>query len=731
MRKREFEKLLKQAIIEEAEEQGAIFEASPETEPIPETAQARFDAALNGKRRPNRSVFTRLRYFAYRNGRRLAFGAIAVGSVAALVLVVGLLTRTVLNGKKGGSAPEKGESAPENGDYASTSAPVRTSEPGPLETNEPEGTTEPSSVDALVGTWMLEAMESEDESQSGQITVMNAMIAAGKYEATYTFLSDGNGLAYWDIEGEKTAQAFTYVVDGDKLTFSGETMTFEIDGDRMKLRESDLTMLFKRREKGAAEETTDPSGKVYYTISDFDDIIIGESTVDDVFSITSNIPLYASSYGALIELPKEGGGYIHIKCYGPEGIVGSIEEVSKSVDPRKESQGDGSLDNTEQTETWSDNGIDGIGVWETDIYDYPSLYLELFDDGTARILDLFGDYDIRAHYAWDYDRDSIRITFSDQTVVKTAELHINTDTMTLTLADGSTAEAERTEGVVLPLRAADTGRSRNPISLPAVCPAYALGTSKKETVEGILFRYDLDGDGTEETISFRQSPDDGDTPVIVSIDEQEYPIAELDPRDKVEQAILFQPDPASEDLALVLTTMDVIADWNETAILLLHGKEVRKIKAESNDAYAYLQDGTLHMTARCWLMGTYYGSRAYVGAELEPESEWYETGVLDRVKDWTREEQIEFNRLFEVVRDLPCTIDGKPAVIEPGTWVYLLRWKDTDDFAEIMTEDGSVARLAFTEEHGQRFEDGNDDVSWYCIDGVDAEDYFDNLCMAG
>lgn len=82
-----------------------------------------------------------------------------------------------------------------------------------------------------------------------------------------------------------------------------------------------------------------------------------------------------------------------------------------------------------------------IGVWETD--DVPFLYLELFDDGTARILHLFGDYDIRAHYAWDYDRDSIRITFSDQTVVSTAELHINTDTMTLTLADGSTVEATR------------------------------------------------------------------------------------------------------------------------------------------------------------------------------------------------------------------------------------------------------------------------------------------------
>ena len=372
-----------------------------------------------------------------------------------------------------------------------------------------------------------------------------------------------------------------------------------------------------------------------------------------------------------------------------------------------------------------------IGVWETDIYDYPSLYLELFDDGTARILHLFGDYDIQAHYAWSMtSRNIVLLTFSDQTVVQTAELNTDTNEMILTLADDSTVKTIRAEDVVLPLHATDTGSSRNPITLPAVCPAYALGTSKKETVEGILFRYDLDGDGTEETISFRQSPEDGNTPVIVSIDETEYPLAELDARDKVRQAILLRPDSASEDLALVLTTDDNYADWNRTAILLLHGREVQKIKAETNDAYAYLQDGTLRITARCWLIGTYYGSRVYAGAELEPVSEWYETGVLDRVKDQTREEQIEFNNLFKVVRELPCTIDGKPAVIEPGTWVYLLRWKDTDDFAELETEDGRIITVAFTPEYDQ-YLDGTTYVSKYLIDGIDAEDYFDNLCMAG
>jgi hypothetical protein len=362
-----------------------------------------------------------------------------------------------------------------------------------------------------------------------------------------------------------------------------------------------------------------------------------------------------------------------------------------------------------------------FGVWDTD--DVPFLYLELSANGAARLLEFRGDADVRMQYARNADGQTVRLTFSDQTIVKTAQWTPNSDRMTLTLADGTTHTATLQQEIVLPLQTADAAVICNPVGLPICCPASALGKVR----EGVLFRHDLDGDGTQETISFRQSSEDGDTPVIVCIDEAEYPLTELEPRDTVDQAILYKPDPASDDLALVVTTQDFMADWNETAILLLHGREVRQVKAETNDAYAYLQDGTLRITARCWLIGTYYGSRVYAGAELEPASEWYETGVLDRVRDRTREEQIEFNNLFEVVRDLPCTIDGEPAVIEAGTWVYLLRWKDTDDCAEIMTEDGTIAQITFTTDYDAE----RDYIRGYFIDGVDAESYFDNLNMAG
>lgn len=100
MRKRAFEKLLKAAIILEAEEQGARMTASDE--PIPAAAQARFDAALNGTKKQRSAASaangsTADPSSAPQKSRRnwLGYG-LAAASLAAVVLVVGLMIR--LNG---------------------------------------------------------------------------------------------------------------------------------------------------------------------------------------------------------------------------------------------------------------------------------------------------------------------------------------------------------------------------------------------------------------------------------------------------------------------------------------------------------------------------------------------------------------------------------------------------------------------------------------------------------
>lgn len=99
MRKKKIDELLKQAIVEDAEEQGRIWETEPAPEPIPELSQARFDAAI-GKSRTNSFRSSGIRdagkaqpAFGPFSRRLLTYGLAAV-SCAALVLIVSLLLRT-------------------------------------------------------------------------------------------------------------------------------------------------------------------------------------------------------------------------------------------------------------------------------------------------------------------------------------------------------------------------------------------------------------------------------------------------------------------------------------------------------------------------------------------------------------------------------------------------------------------------------------------------------------
>ena len=73
----------------------------------------------------------------------------------------------------------------------------------------------------------------------------------------------------------------------------------------------------------------------YYEKEDFQSIIIGESTFQDVYKIASEGAIQITSYGGFCEYPMQNGGYIRIKFYGKDMIVGAIEEVSNT--------GDGSL----------------------------------------------------------------------------------------------------------------------------------------------------------------------------------------------------------------------------------------------------------------------------------------------------------------------------------------------------------------------------------------------------
>ena len=74
------------------------------------------------------------------------------------------------------------------------------------------------------------------------------------------------------------------------------------------------------------------STKVYYQIEDFDSIVIDKSTIHDLLGIAFAEPLWMTSYGGYCDFPTEDGGYIRIKFYGGDMVVGAIEEISSHTE---------------------------------------------------------------------------------------------------------------------------------------------------------------------------------------------------------------------------------------------------------------------------------------------------------------------------------------------------------------------------------------------------------------
>ena len=103
---------------------------------------------------------------------------------------------------------------------------------------------------ALLGMWKLKAVESDDESLSGEIALANVMIAADQFGVRYFFRSDGMGVALWTSDGDQTSDPFSYTIDGNTLTLGEETMTFAIEGEQLILESQGLRMILEREPDG-------------------------------------------------------------------------------------------------------------------------------------------------------------------------------------------------------------------------------------------------------------------------------------------------------------------------------------------------------------------------------------------------------------------------------------------------------------------------------------------------
>lgn len=249
--------------------------------------------------------------------------------------------------------------------------------------------------------------------------------------------------------------------------------------------------------------------------------------------------------------------------------------------------------------------------------------------------------------------------------------------------------------------------------LPLVFNLYdAYGFS---AVEGTMFEYDFDRDGTPEPITFSLDPE-ADTTTIAAGEQS----VTLGVSSMLDSAILLDLDPESPRLNLLVVIDEASDDYVTTELHLENGALTAGPVTYGRAAWA---DGKLKVCEPFDLLGTMIGERVYGGDSMEPESDWI--ALTDALTEEELNESFddlkEFGTLLHTAHRLPCETDGAQAWIAEDSYVYCRRARVDRTEAELVTLDGVVAviRPVYDSE-----------TETYRIDGVNVEDYFDNLFYA-
>lgn len=253
------------------------------------------------------------------------------------------------------------------------------------------------------------------------------------------------------------------------------------------------------------------------------------------------------------------------------------------------------------------------------------------------------------------------------------------------------------------------------------------GTYDEAPREGVLFRCDFDGDGTIEEITYEIKK----SSIRISVLGQSTEIAFSVPHeyaDGVYEAILTDLDAESPILNLVLVYYSWESGCDSIELHMEKGKLVKGTNVSAGWASLNAENNALVMQEDTELFGTQQGVRTYSGDGMHPDSEWLTLagGVTEEKLSSEREELIEAGKLLHLRRDLPCMIDGETAVIPAGSYLYVLRYHESETLVEICTEDGTTATVTV-----ERADPNDPELYEFLIDGVMQEEYFDNIFFAG
>ena len=238
---------------------------------------------------------------------------------------------------------------------------------------------------------------------------------------------------------------------------------------------------------------------------------------------------------------------------------------------------------------------------------------------------------------------------------------------------------------------------------------------------------DLDGDGTEETVTFHTTPEEGgyQTGVEVSVEKNGeirsagesfygYPADSW----RTADAWLMTPGPEHSYLYMEFRGDN---DWHHLEIFDLSGGDVKYVGFSSPAFYGHSVPGAdrFWLFERLDVLGTYMAYREYTvgedGIPAPTDEEWSLAGCAG-------------GDAYSITstREIPVRIDGKEETMPAGTVFTLMKTGgpavDGKTFVEAELPDGRICRIDLTIEEDQYF---------FQIDGVSEYDCFESLRYAG
>ncbi len=236
------------------------------------------------------------------------------------------------------------------------------------------------------------------------------------------------------------------------------------------------------------------------------------------------------------------------------------------------------------------------------------------------------------------------------------------------------------------------------------------GAYYQETFADTMFTCDLDGDGTEEEVSYRSEAYDSITvtagDVVITIPD-EWGIA------GVRDTFVVDLDPESPRLHLAINAFTDPNFGNVCFLLHIENGEFRIDFTEWGNLYFDAEQLFFAPEATEALGTRGPGCRALIGDSLTPDSEWYECRPNAGMGRYY------YNAApLRLKRDLPCTIDDVETVIPKDSNVYYYGILASEEACKVKTEDGRIAIVKLEKTGG-----------WpaFRIDGIPQDDYFADL----